>query len=126
MNFITILAANGSLKTDYSLEELDIVLKGTCKFISGFIQVGVQYRITFNLCFSVNEGRSFDHIIKLKDVNELNRFVNSDYQGILTRVNFYRSVIKGWYPSKDYGECELTNISVELRNYSFGEHILPI
>lgn len=123
MNYIIIRAVDGVLQTDYSVHELDIILKSTLRFLSGFMVQGVQYGITFNLCFTVNAGRSFHHIVKLKDISEFNRFINSDYLGILTQINYHRNDMKRIYLDN---ECELKDIGVKLEEYRFLELLPPI
>jgi hypothetical protein len=75
--------------------------------------------LQFYLCFEDN-GRSFDHLIKLKDLGEFNKFIISDYKDALSEVNFHINEMKR------YNGCELTKIRVKLVRYGFMEFLPPI
>jgi hypothetical protein len=88
------------LKCDFQLDQLDIVLKGLFEFISNYIQLDVQYILKINVTYEVdNMGFSPTYTIKIKDINEFNKFINSDYKEILSDINLDRNRIKYIYSS---------------------------
>lgn len=113
----------GILHSDFSLDDLEIVLKGLYTFIAGYIQVDVKYLLTFNFSFCENDGFSIWQEIKLKGIDDFNRFITSDYEDILSQINNPGNRVGRL--CKDNG-CKLISFGVSLERYRFGEYILPI
>jgi hypothetical protein len=98
------------LQTDFQISELDIVFKGVFRFISNFIELGVQYSLNFYVCFDVDPGYSPQYTFTLRDVNDLNKFISLDCEEIFTEIKHY--LISS-------NECDITLMRIVLERHFY-------
>lgn len=115
---IRIVILDNILETDFTLEQLDMVLKGLHKFAGGFIQLGVQYVLNYNLKFGYGGGHSWRRVIKYNNLNDLNDFVNSQPIAVLHYINILRNERMRLY-SESHPALELSPGEYDLNTIYF-------
>jgi hypothetical protein len=75
------------LQSDLQIDQLENALKNAYTFMGGIIQLNVQYSLEFVVNYEVDVGFSTFRFVYIKDTDELNTFISSGHEDILSRIN---------------------------------------